>query len=89
MKDITLNGEYDIISTLNIALLCLKHRINKNQKQRIIILVGSPIYAYKESLVQIGKKLRKYNVTIDIISFGNVEENRESLNTLLTEANNY
>ena len=88
MKDIILNGECDITSTLNIALLCLKHRINKNQKQRIIIFVGSPVQANKESLVQIGKKLRKYNVAIDIISFGNVEENRESLNTLLTEVNN-
>ena len=88
MKDISINGECDITSTLNIALLCLKHRINKNQKQRIIIFVGSPVQANKESLVQIGKKLRKYNVAIDIISFGNVEENRESLNTLLTEVNN-
>ena len=88
MKDITLNGECDISSTLNIALLCLKHRINKNQKQRIIIFVGSPVQTKKETLVQIGKKLRKYNVALDIVSFGNVEENREPLNVLLTEVNN-
>ena len=88
INNINLNGESDLISALNIAILCLKHRINKNQKQRIILFVGSPVKATKENLVQIGKKLRKYNVAVDIISFGNVEENKESLNTLLNEVNN-
>ena len=88
INNIHLNGESDIISALNIAILCLKHRINKNQKQRIILFVGSPVKATKENLVQIGKKLRKYNVAVDIISFGNVEENKESLNTLYNEVNN-
>ena len=88
LNKVNLNGECDITSSLNIAILCLKHRINKNQKQRIILFVGSPVQAKKESLVQIGKKLKKYNVAVDIISFGNVEENREPLNTLLNEVNN-
>ena len=88
MRNIHLNGECDIISTLSIAILCLKHRINKNQKQRIILFVGSPVQAKKENLVQIGKKLKKYNVAVDIISFGNVDQNREALNTLLNEVNN-
>ena len=88
MSRIPLNGECDIAATLSIAILCLKHRINKNQKQRIILFVGSPVKATKEHLIQIGKKLKKYNVAVDIISFGNVDENRESLNTLLNEVNN-
>ena len=73
ITNIPLNGECDITSSLNIAILCLKHRINKSQKQRIILFVGSPVLAQKEQLVQIGKKLKKYNVAVDIISFGNVE----------------
>ena len=56
MSNIHLNGECDITSTLSIAILCLKHRINKNQKQRIILFVGSPIKAKNENLIQIGKK---------------------------------
>ena len=88
MSNIHLNGECDITSSLSIAILCLKHRINKNQKQRIILFIGSPVQAKKENLIQIGKKLKKYNVAVDIISFGHVEENREPLNTLLTEVNN-
>ena len=86
--NIPINGECDIYSALSIAILCLKHRINKNQKQRIILFVGSPVTAKKENLVQIGKKLKKYNIAVDIISFGNVDENREPLNTLLNEVNN-
>ena len=88
MSNIPLNGECDITSSLSIAILCLKHRINKNQKQRIILFIGSPVQAKKENLIQIGKKLKKYNVAVDIISFGHVEENREPLTTLLTEVNN-
>ena len=86
--NIPINGECDVTSALSIAILCLKHRINKNQKQRIILFIGSPVTAKKENLIQIGKKLKKYNVAVDIISFGHVDENRESLNTLLNEVNN-
>ena len=88
MYNIPLSGECDITSALSIAILCLKHRINKNQKQRIILFVGSPVTTKAENLVQIGKKLKKYNVAIDIISFGNIDENRELLNVLLKEVNN-
>ena len=88
MSHIHLNGECDLISALSIAILCLKHRINKNQKQRIILFVGSPIRAKKENLVQIGKKLKKYNVAVDVISFGHVDENRELIETLIKEVNN-
>ena len=88
MYNIPLSGECDITSALSIAILCLKHRINKNQKQRIILFVGSPVTSKAENLIQIGKKLKKYNVAIDIISFGNIDQNRELLNILLKEVNN-
>ena len=88
MNSIPLNGECDITSALQISILCLKHRINKNQKQRIILFVGSPVKAKTENLILIVKKLKKYNVAVDIISFGHVEENREALNAFLKEVNN-
>ena len=88
LSNIPLNDECDLISALSIAILSLKHRVNKNQKQRIILFVGSPVNSKKENLSQIGKKLKKYNIAVDIISFGNIEENKELLNTLLNEVNN-
>ena len=88
MTNIPLDGECDIESSLNIAILCLKHRINKNHKQRIILFIGSPLNSKKDNLIQIGRKLKKYNVALDIISFGNVDKNRELLNILYKEVNN-
>ena len=83
MSNIPLNGECDIYTALSVSILCLKHRINKKQNQRIILFVGSPIRAKPETLIAIGKKLKKYNIAVDIISFGHVEENREILNIFL------
>ena len=88
MSNIPINGECDIYTALSVSILCLKHRINKKQNQRIILFIGSPVRAKPETLIAIGKKLKKYNVAVDIISFGHVEENREILNTFLKEVNN-
>lgn len=87
-KDIHLSGECDFLTTLNIATLTLKYRQNKNQKQRIILFVGSPVKHSVEEMVQVGKKLKKYNIAIDIISFGHVDENREVLTQFLNQVNN-
>merc|ERR1712080_542870 len=53
-----------------VAQLALKHRQNKNQRQRIIVLVCSPVKDSQAALVKLGKKLKKNNVALDIVSFG-------------------
>lgn len=68
MINIALNGECNIISTLNTAILYLRHHINKNWKQRKILFIDYP-YSKKENLIQIDKKIKKYNVALDNISF--------------------
>jgi len=88
MKTISLTGESDYITSLNIAQLTLKHRQNKNQRQRIILFVCAPIKHSVEEITLVGKKLKKYNVAIDIISYGNVDENSAILKTLLDTVNN-
>jgi 26S proteasome regulatory subunit N10 len=72
-------GEADMATGIQIALLALKHRQNKNQRQRIIVFVGSPLALDEKSLVKLGKKLKKNNVAIDVISFGEGEDNDTSL----------
>jgi len=52
-------GEFDFISTLQVAQLALKHRQNKNQQQRIIIFVVSPIKQSSDDLISLGKRLKK------------------------------
>jgi len=81
--------EADIATSLQVAQLALKHRQNKNQRQRIIAFVGSPLSSKTEekALVKLAKKLKKNNVAVDIVSFGEdeVEEN-ESLLRAFVEA---
>ena len=88
IKEIHLSGECDFVTAMNIATLTLKHRPNKNQKQRIILFVGSKIRQSIEDLVQLGKKLKKYNIAVDIISFGEVDDNRDHLKGFLDAVNN-
>lgn len=87
-KEIAISGESDFITACNISLLVLKHRQNKNQKQRIILFVASPVKHSTDEMTLLGKKLKKNNVAIDIISFGNTDINHEALNQLYSNANN-
>lgn len=43
MTDISIEGEANIATSVQIAQLALKHRQNKNQRQRIVIFAGSPV----------------------------------------------
>jgi len=70
MHNVPLKGTIDLIKGLQVAMLCLKHRQNKNQRQRIVVFVGSPVNSDTKDLVKLAKKLKKNNVAVDIISFG-------------------
>lgn len=61
------------------AHLALKHRISKNHKQRIIIMLCSPLQETEPELVKVAKKLKKENVAVDVINFGEDEVNVERL----------
>ena len=55
--------------------LALKHRQNKSQRQRIVLFVGSPLEEDERALVRLGKKLKKYNVAVDVVNFGEQNDN--------------
>jgi 26S proteasome regulatory subunit N10 len=61
--------------------LALKHRQNKLQKQRVIVFVASPIEDSQQALVRLARKMKKNNISIDIINFG-----EEAVNTSKLEA---
>ncbi|KAF8554987.1 hypothetical protein OG21DRAFT_1597092 [Imleria badia] len=76
-----IGGLIDIPTAINIAQLALKHRENKNLRQRIVVFVGSPLQgtgADEREMVKLAKKLKKNNVAIDFISFGDGIEEGES-----------
>ena len=83
LHNLKVGGEADLSTGIQIAQLALKHRLNKNQRQRIIVFMGSPLRTDEKSLVKLGKKLKKNNVSIDVISFGEEEENDPRLRTFV------
>ena len=62
------------------AQLALKHRQNKSQKQRIIVFTCSPIDEDEKSLIKLAKRMKKNNISIDFVAFGDLEpENTKKL----------
>lgn len=54
--------------------MALKHRQNKSQRQRIIVFVCSPVEEEEKKLVQLAKKMKKSNVSVDFVLFGDLED---------------
>lgn len=82
------NGNSDFLTSVQIAQLALKHRQNRNQRQRIIVFVGSPIETEERALIKLAKKLKKNNVAIDIINFGEDSTNQPKLEAFIENVNN-
>lgn len=85
LHSVKIKGESKFETCLQIGQLVLKHRQNKNQQQRIIIFVASPIQEEEQDLVKLGKKLKKNNVAVDVISFG--EDQRAKLDAFISAVN--
>ncbi|PNX55300.1 26S proteasome non-ATPase regulatory subunit 4-like protein, partial [Trifolium pratense] len=82
-------GEMNLAAGIQVAQLALKHRQNKKQQQRIIVFAGSPVKHEKKMLEMIGRKLKKNSVALDIVNFGeDDEEKTEKLESLLAAVNN-
>jgi 26S proteasome regulatory subunit N10 len=82
-----ISGETDFSAALQVAQLVLKHRQNKNQHQRIVAFVGSPIRETSEDLVKLGKRLKKNNIAVDLVNFGEEAENAEKLENFIKSVN--
>lgn len=82
LQSIKPHGTPDLISGLSVAGLALKHRQEKNQRQRAIVLLSSPLPSNLtiDELTRIGKKLKKNNVAVDVVLFGSeVATNEERM----------
>ncbi|KAI9296911.1 hypothetical protein K502DRAFT_323517 [Neoconidiobolus thromboides FSU 785] len=82
-----LGGQANFTTGVQVAQLALKHRQNKNQRQRIVVFTGSPIYENEKELVKLGKKLKKNNVAVDVINFGEVDNNTPKLQAFIEAVN--
>ncbi|KIL63365.1 hypothetical protein M378DRAFT_164677 [Amanita muscaria Koide BX008] len=75
-----IGGNSNIPTAINIAQLALKHRENKTLRQRIIVFVASPLEgqaADEKAMIRLAKNLKKNNVAVDFVCFGDgIEEER-------------
>ncbi|KTB25719.1 26S proteasome regulatory subunit RPN10 [Nakaseomyces glabratus] len=88
LHETLIQGSIQLCTAIQVAALTLKHRQNKVQHQRIIAFVCSPIpEEHRDDLLKQAKKLKKNNIAIDIINFGESETNEQLLNEFIELAN--
>lgn len=81
-------GGVDLIVSLAVANLALKHRRNKNGAQRVVVFVGSPLtHVDARALAKAGRSLKKNNLAVDVVAMGELEENGPKLKELVDAAN--
>ncbi|KAJ5630290.1 26S proteasome non-ATPase regulatory subunit [Penicillium longicatenatum] len=71
-----IHGTSHLSSSIQVAGLALKHRSEKSQRQRIIVFSCSPIQEDEKTLVKLAKKMKKNNVSIDVVAFGDLESDQ-------------
>ncbi|KAJ5091095.1 hypothetical protein NUU61_005965 [Penicillium alfredii] len=71
-----IHGISHLSSSIQVAGLALKHRSEKSQRQRIIVFSCSPIAEDEKTLVKLAKKMKKNNVSIDVVAFGDLESDQ-------------
>lgn len=83
-----IEGQSHIIDGIQVACLALRNRQNKNQKQRIIVFVGSPISEGVKELTNLAVKLKKNNIAVDFINFGEQQINTSKLEEFMNIIDN-
>jgi len=88
LHTLKLEGSIDLLASIQVAQLALKHRQNKNQQQRMIIFIGSPLqHVDSKALARLGATLKKNNVAVDVVSFGDTDVNMEKLTDFIKAVN--
>jgi 26S proteasome regulatory subunit N10 len=88
LHQVNIGGSSNVLDAIQIAQLALKHRQNKNQQQRIIIFVASPLTCTEEDLTRVAKLLKKNGIAADVINFGEDLQNTVRLEAFISAINN-
>ncbi|CCH44600.1 26S proteasome non-ATPase regulatory subunit [Wickerhamomyces ciferrii] len=84
-----IHGSLHFATSIQVAALALKHRQNKVQHQRIIAFVGSPIKESEKELEKLAKKMKKNNIAIDFINYGEESVNTSKLEKFISIVNSH
>lgn len=69
-----IGGSSHLKTGIQVATLALKHRQNRSQRQRIIAFVCSPVEESDKELTTLAKKMKKANITVDFVLFGDLDD---------------
>ncbi|KAK0730773.1 hypothetical protein B0H67DRAFT_562814 [Lasiosphaeris hirsuta] len=69
-----IRGSAHLATGIQVAGLALKHRQNKSQRARIIVFVCSPVEEIEGDLIKLAKKMKKTNINVDFVLFGDIDE---------------
>ena len=86
LSQIQPDGDYKFLTGIKIAQIVLRNRQGKNHRQRIVAFIGSPIEDNEKELTTLAKKLKKSNVNVNIVNFGE-EANCEKLQGFISTLN--
>jgi len=67
LHGVKVGSKLNFSAGIQVAQLALKHRQNKNQHQRVVFFVGSPVEVETEELVRLGKRLKKKIILLLIL----------------------
>jgi 26S proteasome regulatory subunit N10 len=84
LGNLQIGHQCQFMDALRTAQLALKNRPNKDQLQRIVVFVGSPLEVDQKRFIKLGKELKKNCIAVDVINFGT--ENTTNENTTKLEA---
>lgn len=87
LHGVKFDGQANFIAGIQKAQLALKHRQNSLQRQRIVVFVSSPIDTDAETLVKLGKNLKKNNVSVDVVNIGLEGENVAKIDAFIGAVN--
>ena len=73
MDKIVIGGNCDVLKSIKVAQLSLKHRNNKQTRQRIIVFIGHPLTGTEEDFEDVGMMLKKNSVSIDVVNFAHAD----------------
>ncbi|OWB58269.1 hypothetical protein B5S28_g4278 [[Candida] boidinii] len=89
LHDTKIQGQIQFITGIQVAVLALKNRQNKVQKQRVIVFAASPIQESEAELEKLAKKLKKNDIAVDVINFGETAINTSKLEKFISTVNNH
>lgn len=89
LNGLSIGGSLNISSSIKVALLALKRRTTDPSQlgaRRIICFVGSPVIESVEDMEALGSVLKKNNIAIDVVDFGEEKKNNEKFEAFIRAA---